>query len=81
MKKLYWSKDLEKLTEKEFAKAQYEPTSLRAKEKLIWSILQMNNVNFESKDFNNYPGLYKNALIHLMNKTAKLRDDYGVKKN
>ena len=35
VKKPYWSKDLKKLTEKEFAKAQYELTSLRTKEKLI----------------------------------------------
>lgn len=40
----------------------------------------MNNVEFESADFDNYKGSYKNILIVTMNRTVKIRNNYGIKK-
>ena len=76
VKKEYIGQDMTKLTRKELAKAQLQPSTIQLKHKMLWSVLGDRGIYYQARHFN-FQGSYKWYWKNRFAVTKEQRPDFS----
>lgn len=81
VQKKYRSLNLDDLSKKDLADAEYQPNVVTLHHKQLFAIFNANGIALKQHDFKNYPDSYDTMWANRFAKASKERDDYGTRPN